>query len=88
MFRKKDKYENSRYFSEVYIDPLDIPAFKKEPKEKELTLRDINKALMRKTPTYDIEGLINVNDLLVKKGLADYADFSKPPMIPPRVDHG
>jgi hypothetical protein len=89
VIRKKDYYGTERFFTEVYINQEDFLTPNNNSKI-EMSLRDINRALITGNrpsgSVYKIDGLLNINDYLVKEGLAEYVDFSKPPLRngPPR----
>ena len=66
VFRKKDLIENERYFSEIFANAVDMS----------LSLKDLNKSF---SGQFKIDGLININDLLVGHGLASYIQPKKEP---------
>jgi len=66
VFKKKDYNYNGldRYYAETYMQPGDVP----------IQLKDLNKNFNN---PHRIDGLINLNDVLVSQGLADYFMFNK-----------
>jgi hypothetical protein len=72
--RNKDRFGGERFFAEFYIDLENFPVIK----EKSLSLREINLTLatekMKPESTGKVDGLININDFLVRYGLAEYVD--------------
>lgn len=75
IYLQTTKSKGGNFFAEIYINSDNSLI------ETGMSLRDLNKTLAGKTAPSDsskIEGLININDLLVKKGLAEYAFTNLP----------
>lgn len=73
--RSRDRYGVERIFAEFYIDPENFPI----AGDKEiLSLREINRSLAtgERPAINKVEGLININDFLVKQRLAEYVEHS------------
>jgi hypothetical protein len=66
VFKRKDYNNNGfdKYYAEIYMQPGDVP----------IQLKDLNKNFNN---PYRIDGLINLNDVLVSQGLAEYFVFNK-----------
>ena len=67
VFRKEDRYKNERFYAEIYASPSDIPT---------LALKDIN--LTMSSP-YRVADMVNINDLLLNKGMAGHVERNDPP---------
>jgi len=73
IYLQTTKSKGGNFFAEIYTND--------SPIETGMSLRDLNKTLAGKITPSDsgkIEGLTNINDLLVKKGLAEYAFTNLP----------
>jgi hypothetical protein len=66
--RKKNRFKSIYYLAEVYIAPRDL----------EIQALDINLAL---NSPFKREGLLNVSDVLVRRGLADYSAREIPRIV-------
>jgi hypothetical protein len=84
--KNRDRFGSEKFFAEIFIDSEIFPIA--EDKEELLSLRVLNRTLATgvRPITNKTEELININDFLVKQGLAEYVESPQIPLCnrPPR----